>query len=659
MKKMRTLFALLLGVGLVLPLAAQGRVNYLVVRGIVGSSYYKYPGQPRIPIRNTGLRLYKGVKVTTGTGARLRLVFPGDSGSRIILQGGATVEVSSLITRGGRYSSVMALRAGRMRAIISKYFGSDFTIRTRSAVAGVRGTDYAVGVGATPGSQDTVYVFGGKVAVQSVRPDGGLSAPQLLSRGEKIGIRPGGLLTSRVKITRKDALRFRVDYARLLARAPAADTAKKDDGKKDDIRKGKTIAQPTDKKEGGKQGTSSSSSSGSGGWFGAAIGPEVIGDKTWTTMVLEPGFAFGKFKIQFYIPIIYDANAPIWEPSRWYNSDEWDFTDFGDVIHDILLKIKYVQYGEKEDRVFVRLGSIDDFVIGHGFMMNHYNNTISYPDVKRVGAQLDIRFKYFGFESMIGDIYRGDIFGGRLYLIPGGGRFAIGGSYITDVNPDESDNENGIVSTAGLDAEFRLPDLGILTWKLFADFSKMMSRTSSSSYGLDKAYGFSWGVYGRVLLFQYKLAYRHLRNGFVAEYFDSYYESNRAEKFRDYIQSKADCTGWLFEMGLQKDELGQVKLNFQTYDRAVTEAIPDNKLYFIFEIYKGVIPKFHISFEYERTSVESFKKLFEGIFDTSITTLKLYWEAGEGVDLVGIYRRFYDETGKFTDNYAIQTQISF
>ena len=677
MKKMRILLSLLIAIGLVLPLAAQGRVNYLIVRGIVGVSYYKYPGQPRVQIRNTGLRLYKGVKVTTGSGGQLRLSFPGDSGSRILLQGGTTVEVSSLITTGGRYNSRMALRAGRMRAVISKIFGSDFNIRTKSAVAGVRGTDYAMRV--VPGGKDTVYVFGGKVAVQGVKGDGGLTAPQILGRGEKIGIRAGGLLLPRMKVSRRDARVFRVDYAKLF-KATAPDTGNKgttgttgdkgttgstgDSGTTGTT--GSTTATPPTGKtgstgSGGKTGSSgSSSSSSSGGWLGAGIGPEVIGDKTWTKMVLAPKIAVGKFKIQLYLPVIYDANQPLWETSRWYNSDEWDFKDFGDIVHDVLLKIKYVQYGEKEDKVFIRLGSIDDFVIGHGFMMNHYNNSVNYPSEKRVGAQLDIRFKYFGFESMIGDIYRGDIFGGRLYWMPGGGRFAIGASYVTDVNPDEATNPKGIVSTTGLDAEFRLPSLGILTWKLFADYSRMMYKTSTRDYDLDNGYGFTYGVYGRLLFFQYKLAYRYLRNGFVAEYFDSFYETNRAEKFQAFLaQSEADYTGWLFEMGFQKDKLGMIKLNFQTYEGTSTStANYDNKLYFVLALDKGVIPKFHFSFEYERYNVESFKKLFDSVFATSITTFKIYWEVGEGVEMVGTYRRYYDDDGKdYKDNYSIQTQI--
>jgi hypothetical protein len=254
-----------------------------------------------VQISNTGLRLYSGVKITTGAGGQLRLSFPGDAGSQILLQGGTTVEVSRLITQGAAYSSSISLRAGRMRAVVGKIFGTDFDIRTKSAVAGVRGTDYGVGV--TPGADDTVYVFGGKVAVQGVMDGGGLSAPSLLGQGDKIGVRAGGLLTPLMRITRGDAGLFRVNS---MDRSPVGDgkkddgkkddgtkdDGKKDDGKKDDVKKDDVKKDdPTPTYSGGRTdssgpasrtGSSGSTGSSSTGpsWLGGAIGPEVIGDKT-------------------------------------------------------------------------------------------------------------------------------------------------------------------------------------------------------------------------------------------------------------------------------------------------------------------------------------------------------------------------------------------
>lgn len=697
MKMKRTILAVLLAVGLVFSLAAQNQVNYLIVNGIVGTSYYKYPDQPRVQISNTGLRLYSGVKITTGAGGQLRLSFPGDAGSQILLQGGTTVEVSKLITQGAAYSSSISLRAGRMRAVVGKIFGTDFDIRTKSAVAGVRGTDYGVGV--TPGADDTVYVFGGKVAVQGVMDGGGLSEPSLLGQGDKIGVRLGGLLTPLMRISRDDAGLFRVNYKDLFPGGDGKkDDGKKDDGTKDDGKKDDGTKDDGTKNDGkkddvkkddvkkddptptysggrtdssgpvsrtGSSGSTGSSSTGPS-WLGGAIGPEVIGDKTWTKMILAPKISAGKFKIQLYLPVIYDANEPLWETSRWYNHDEWDFKDWKDAIHDVLIKIMYVQYGKKDDKVFIRLGNIEDFIVGHGFLMNHYNNAVSYPSVKRVGGQLDLSFKRFGFESMIGDIYRAEIFGGRFYVRPFKKlfkSFAIGVSYINDINPTDAvvTNDNSLIAMTGVDAEIRLPSLGILTWKVFADYGKMAYKSPTHEFGFHKGYGWTYGVMGRLLFFQYKLGYRHLRDGFIPEYFDSNYEFTRGQKFAALMSSLAEnYNGWIFEMGLNIEKVGFVKVNFQTYEGIPTgSAIPENKLYFILNLNKGVIPKFHFSFEYERYNIESFEKFFDGIFGTSITTIKLYYEVGAGVEIVGTYRRFYDELGGYTDNYGVQTQIGF
>lgn len=649
---------------LLLVVPAVAADNYMIVKQIIGKANYAVPGQQPKPIMAAGMRLQQGIRITTGAGALLKLGYPGDNGTVVTLRENTTANVTALITSGGKYKSSFNLRTGRMRAIVSGMFGTDFQVRTRNAVAGVRGTDFGVSYNEGSDAAD-VMVFKGLVAV------GGDGVPtQLVKPGFKARVVNRRLVQKR--LTQADLRRFdnvKVDQ-------PADDGGKTTDKTTDNntATPGDTTVPSGSTKDPGRSSGGSSGSSGFG--FGGGIGPEVIGDKTWTKMLLTPKFSIGKFKMALYIPIYYDPNdGQIWETSRWYNSDEWDFTSVKDFIHDFLLKFQYVQYGEKKpgsmrEKLFFKLGSIDDFELGHGFVMRNYSNMENFPDIRRIGFQFDMDFKAFGFETMMADIYRADIFGARFYVKPGKGRLAFGLSHITDIHPDGDDNNFPVVWTSSLDVEYTLPSLGILTWKVFADVAKQgySVHGTYTNYGVNATdvgpkytdgLGMTYGVMGRVLFFDYRLAYRYLKNGFMPEYFDSYYETLRGQRAAMLISgAREDYQGWIFEMGLDLGKIGRFALNFQEYYGKTAGSDADqNKLKVELSLHKGVIPKFRADFLYERYNT-SVKGIFDDFFDANtVATAKLYYEVAEGVEMVATYRRYYDEAGVAQNTYAVETQF--
>jgi hypothetical protein len=73
--------------------------------------------------------------------------------------------------------------------------------------------------------------------------------------------------------------------------------------------------------------------------------------------------------------------------------------------------------------------------------------------------------------------------------------------------------------------------------------------------------------------------------------------------------------------GVNIENVGFVKVQFQTYEGSPGSAIPENKSFHP-QPEQGVIPNFHFSFGMSATN-ESFEMFFDSVFGSSITTIKL------------------------------------
>jgi hypothetical protein len=110
-------------------------------------------------------------------------------------------------------------------------------------------------------------------------------------------------------------------------------------------------------------------------------------------------------------------------------------------LSDYLSIIRYLRYGYKGDPFYVKLGALDYYTLGHGSIMNRYNNSPSY-DVKKIGVVMDVSFGYFGLESIYSRFAEAGVVGVRGYVqplkftsmrnIPVIGAVEIGASYVSD-----------------------------------------------------------------------------------------------------------------------------------------------------------------------------------------------------------------------------------
>lgn len=110
-----------------------------------------------------GVDVNVGDKIKTGSDGRALIVF-GD-GTKIMLGNDSELEISDYMVSAKKRSAVYTLATGKVRAIVTKFAGkSDIKVKTRTAVAGVRGTDFIV---MNQGNANVMFGNEGRVAASA------------------------------------------------------------------------------------------------------------------------------------------------------------------------------------------------------------------------------------------------------------------------------------------------------------------------------------------------------------------------------------------------------------------------------------------------------------------------------------------------------------
>lgn len=253
------------------------------------------------------------------------------------------------------------------------------------------------------------------------------------------------------------------------------------------------------------------------------VGVSVIDGKSYFTMNLRPDLAFGKWGIGLDIPLRFDVDTGNLRDEDW------------DQAYDVLRLLRYVRYSRKRnpDPVYARVGSLDAARLGHGFIMNYYNNSLII-DQRKVGMEFDYDFGIGGFESMTNNFGRGEIFGGRLYYRPLQlatnapilRNFAIGATYVTDIDPDEYRGTDNGITEFGFDAELPIIQTSLVRYALYGEAAKIVD------YGTGQALGMELNLGGLAGLFDVgaQLERRFIDRNFLPAYFGPIYELERRTK---------------------------------------------------------------------------------------------------------------------------------
>ncbi len=398
-----------------------------------------------------------------------------------------------------------------------------------------------------------------------------------------------------------------------------------------------------------------------GGNFGAAsvLNHETGEMEIYNTVSFQPELSFGKLGLGLDLYIYFNSDGKLRE-------EDWDTSS------DIISKIWYVRWAKKGDTIHARLGGLSGTTIGHGLIMGNYTNRLGYPDVRQVGGVLDIDAGWAGFESVVTDVIRPTILGGRVFVRPLHGsetpilkNLAFGVSAVTDTDPDGySETKSDEVSVYGADLDLPLIKNDAFSSVLYADVAmtqlgKRYTAAGSKNHGK----GGAAGVQGKLFFFDYKAEMRSTQANFISTFFDSYYEVDRAtgSVFKaDAIDTtdKPRANGPLVALYANILERVRVGGSYESlsYDpldifpRVRAEIRTDPRLLF---------DKFYAAAVYEQRNLEMIKRIGRTQDSNTLITTEIGYKPNPNLALVVVQKQTYDQNGNPERTTQIRADVRF
>ena len=538
---------------------------------------------------------------------------------------------------------LFTMTVGKVRTVAGKASGKDlYQIRTQSAICGVRGSD--VVIESLEGTVDKLSTLEGTGWIQN-------AAGQSLDVAQGFSADAAAATFAVVQIPKDifDSLADEMKFTRL------------------DVNETMAINKAWQETQGTTPGTSTPSSETTPpaprtnsaldnimtalrDILGLEIGSITIGGQTYALVSFEPTFTIGKLKTALYLPIIYQRD--MFNSQDWYHplgNNEWSFgTDQGsnalsivsDVFRDLLLKIKYIEWGRQRDPFYLKVGNLEDITIGHGLIMRNFSNDADFPAVRRVGVNIGGDLDSWGFEAMVNDAASPDIFGGRLYVRPiPSFKMALGFSAIIDWDPGRDwVGGAGLVGdpvfiNPGIDLDLPFVEGDFFSLVMFVDGAALLPyfRTAPTAYagfpqGLYlkaiydpsqslpiRNWGAAAGFFGNLIIkdFTWRLEFRDYSGGFIPQVYSSNYERQRnyfiSQLFNSLVTPTNTPTLGIFgEGGLSLNKLFSFNLSYfwpwTTDSSGFT--FTNDQFAATFTLQKGVIPVVNIwgSISYVRTN---------------------------------------------------------
>lgn len=545
-----------------------------------------------------GVELLPGTTVSTkSSSAEIRL---NPNGTIIKLAAETQFTVETLQGRSQAQENSFQIATGKLRTIAARVAGQEnrYSIKTPSAVCGVRGTDFGMEV--IPGSSDSVFVkeglveFGKKDGAGLIQLGAGQFADAFAAVFEPV----------QMSMEQMDSLFSNLDFEKLdtnqvpgkgqqvsaaeeeepeeeeeeaveeeeeeeneeVAEEDASDESESDE----DTAPVEAVATTPDSSETKPEKESAPAEtppwlSAFGDMLGMELGTVSINDQVYSKLVLQPQIQIGKLSMALYLPVIYSSN--LFDPSDWYKpsgNSEWSFgTDKSDALgasydflRDLSLKIKYIQYGNPDmDNFFFGIGNLSTMTIGHGILMRNYANDSDFPSTRKLGLNFRVSGYRMGIEGISDDLTQNNIVGTRIFLKPFGGKDILnfGISSIVDIAPD-SDNEYGnpYLITLAADTELFKINTSLFSLMAFIDGGTIIPYYRNDVNGISSGFrtqmfynnaqinnfAVMGGLRGKMLIMKWSLEYRYFKGIFKPGFFGANYDRERkayAQQVMNYL----------------------------------------------------------------------------------------------------------------------------
>ncbi|RMG21350.1 MAG: hypothetical protein D6729_00940 [Deltaproteobacteria bacterium] len=300
--------------------------------------------------------------------------------------------------------------------------------------------------------------------------------------------------------------------------------------------------------------------------LGVRAGYEYLDRTHYLLLVPEFDYRHEAFFLGVGVPL----HLEIFGPDGFANAGRIRPQDY-DTPSDFAKIVRHLQYGGKEQRLFLRMSQLDAATIGHGTLVRRYFANLDI-DTSRVGFEFDAYNDFAGFEAHLNDVVApfvlaaggpaaeglGAVTGVLVFVKPlalfSDALFArslsLGASYAAEWNaplrlapPDAIGRivtdafgrpvyEGGLVDLAGVDAEFKVVKTESVDIKPFVDFSVLRAPFQAGQGG----WGATVGALGRfnvvgsadpdatVHALRAILELRYFAGNYLPGYFDTFYE---------------------------------------------------------------------------------------------------------------------------------------
>ncbi len=320
--------------------------------------------------------------------------------------------------------------------------------------------------------------------------------------------------------------------------------------------------------------------------FGIVAGLERIGDVYY--LALTPGINYSTdladrpFSMSFGAPmrVLVNDTRPTggWAKSVQFRTQDWD------QVSDYAQLIRGIQYGGKEDRIYLDVNAFKSSSIGHGLILKRYNPNLNL-NIRQVSAELDAFGDYGGVELYANNVTGPNVVSAMGFVKPLSfinrdnyvmRSFSLGATIAADLDAplrnkldfldsdhdgrrsgeylvDQKTFQPGYLSTKvvamGADAEIKLVDTRTTDWKTYVDYSVLAGGipvdpkdprwdSDPSKTGIKgvMSSGMAWGNLVRLNLgedpvhaLRLRAEVRRYDANYVPSYFDVMYEIQRVQ----------------------------------------------------------------------------------------------------------------------------------
>jgi hypothetical protein len=420
--------------------------------------------------------------------------------------------------------------------------------------------------------------------------------------------------------------------------------------------------------------------------------PTTGDQENWQTLGLKPDLAIGKFGIGLDITLNYRFTGTDGEPGFEIRKEDWvPSEEAGTTFLDLYLPLfNYIRWSTKGDSLYAKIGSIEDGLLGNGFILGGYANTLHKPEHRLVGLSFDLdgnlfNFPYVGVESFVGNLAAFDLIGARLYTrplawmsVPVLNTMQVGITLAVDRDPfifDRFDYKEQITADPDYSSypypeyvsyvqskdavptvkiwgvDLRVPILNSQVISLAA-FSDVVSQNGNTGGMI----GFGGRAFG---LLNYGAQVRILGENFLPVYFDGNYDLYRVNKYKVYSGelSIEAYQGWFATLGLNILE------GLIVFDASLEGPfVPDPDVMLMNPTLKGrlgispdLLAGFSLNGHYEKKGITSFADLVSA--ENAVIGLTVGYQTGPAIISLVYDLKYNPVTAQGEDPWKVTSRI--